>query len=109
MRVVDKHVHITLPDALQPSRHTRHFLNSRRYGIKFDSPEIQLSPVLEMDTETEKFTGVDRKSRSITLSIKAKDHQEESEALQDYTRSSSGGATTTLGDIFKEKLESKTD
>ena len=66
--------------------------------------------LLKVGDEVEaKFTGVDRKSRSITLSIKAKDHQEESEALQDYTRSSSGGATTTLGDIFKEKLESKTD
>jgi small subunit ribosomal protein S1 len=66
--------------------------------------------LLKVGEEIEaKFTGVDRKNRTITLSIKAKDHQEESEALKDYTRSSSSSATTTLGDIFKEQLESKTD
>jgi len=66
--------------------------------------------LLKVGDEVEaKFTGVDRKNRSITLSIKAKDHQEESEALHDYTRSTSTTGTTTLGDIFKEKLESKTD
>ncbi len=66
--------------------------------------------LLKVGDEIEaKFTGVDRKSRSITLSIKAKDHQEETEALQDYTRSTSTGATTTLGDIFKEKLENKSE
>ena len=66
--------------------------------------------LLKVGDEVEaKFTGVDRKNRSITLSIKAKDHQEESEALQDYSRSTSSTGTTTLGDIFKEKLESKTD
>ncbi|RLA37339.1 MAG: 30S ribosomal protein S1 [Gammaproteobacteria bacterium] len=66
--------------------------------------------LLKVGDEVEaKFTGVDRKNRSITLSIKAKDHQEESEALHDYTRSTSSTGTTTLGDIFKEKLESKTD
>jgi len=66
--------------------------------------------LLKVGDEVEaKFTGVDRKNRSITLSIKAKDHQEESEALQDYSRSTSTTGTTTLGDIFKEKLESKAD
>jgi len=66
--------------------------------------------LLKVGEEIEaKFTGVDRKNRTITLSIKAKDHQEESDALKDYTRSSSSSATTTLGDIFKEQLESKTD
>ncbi|MDX1594451.1 MAG: 30S ribosomal protein S1 [Gammaproteobacteria bacterium] len=66
--------------------------------------------LLKVGEEIEaKFTGVDRKNRSITLSIKAKDHQEEAEALQDYSRSASGSGTTTLGDIFKEKLENKSD
>ncbi len=66
--------------------------------------------MLKVGDEVEaKFTGVDRKNRSITLSIKAKDHQEETAALQDYSRSTSSTGTTTLGDIFKEKLESNTD
>ncbi len=49
-----------------------------------------------------KFIGVDRKNRTITLSIKAKDMAEEAEVLQDYSRRSSTGAT--LGDIFKEQM-----
>ena len=63
--------------------------------------------VLKVGDEVEaKFMGVDRKTRSISLSIKAKDSDEEAEAMQDYTRSS-GSATTTLGDLLKEQLESK--
>ena len=52
-----------------------------------------------------KFIGTDRKSRMLSLSIKAKDYAEEAEAMQDYndtTGESSGGAT--LGDLMKEQL-----
>jgi small subunit ribosomal protein S1 len=49
-----------------------------------------------------KFMGVDRKNRTVTLSIKAKDYEEEAEALQDY--SGAGSATTTLGDLLKEQM-----
>jgi len=52
-----------------------------------------------------KFVGVDRKNRTITLSIKAKDYAEEAEALQDYSHT--GAATTSLGDILKEQMENK--
>ncbi|CAK0780142.1 hypothetical protein CCP3SC15_7060002 [Gammaproteobacteria bacterium] len=51
-----------------------------------------------------KFIGVDRKNRSITLSVKAKDSQEEAEAIQDYSRSGLSSATT-LGDLIKEQME----
>jgi small subunit ribosomal protein S1 len=47
--------------------------------------------------------GVDRKSRSIILSIKAKDSDEEAEALEGYRASATGG--TTLGDLLKEQME----
>jgi small subunit ribosomal protein S1 len=50
-----------------------------------------------------KFMGVDRKSRSIILSIKAKDSDEEQEAIEGYRASSTGG--TTLGDLLKEQME----
>ena len=50
-----------------------------------------------------KFIGVDRKNRTITLSIKAKEFAEEAEVLQDYS-SNSGSATTSLGDLLKEKM-----
>ncbi len=53
-----------------------------------------------------KFIGVDRKSRTIMLSIKAKDSAEEAEAMQEYSRGSAGGAMT-LGDLLKEQMGSK--
>jgi small subunit ribosomal protein S1 len=64
--------------------------------------------VLKPGEEIEaKFTGVDRKSRTISLSIKAKEIHEEAEAVQSYrsdSGSSSGG--TSLGDLLKEQIES---
>ena len=53
-----------------------------------------------------KFIGVDRKNRTISLSIKAKEYAEEAEALQDYSRKSTTG-TATLGDILKEQMHSQ--
>ncbi len=50
-----------------------------------------------------KFIGVDRKNRTITLSVKAKEFAEEAEALHDYSRKSTTG-TATLGDILKEQI-----
>ncbi|MFW5446551.1 MAG: 30S ribosomal protein S1 [Methylophagaceae bacterium] len=65
------------------------------------------SKVLSVGDEVEaKFTGVSRKDRKLTLSIKAKDSQEETEALKEYSNASSGGATT-LGDLLKEKMDQK--
>ena len=62
--------------------------------------------VLKVGDEVEaKFVGVERKSRAVTLSIKAKDSEEEAEAVQDYSRSGGGGAT--LGDILKEQMGNK--
>lgn len=52
-----------------------------------------------------KFVGIDRKSRMISLSIKAKDNDDEAEALSDYAQSSATPATT-LGDLLKEQMES---
>lgn len=59
--------------------------------------------VLKPGDEVEaKFIGLDRKSRSIILSIKAKDSDEEAEAVQGYTRGAVGA--TTLGDLLKEQM-----
>ena len=64
--------------------------------------------VLKEGQEIEaKFTGVDKKSRMVTLSIKAKESQEEAEAMQDY--SSNESAATNLGDILKESIEENKD
>ena len=64
--------------------------------------------VLKEGDEVEaKFINVDRKNRTIALSIKAKDMAEEAEVLQDYSRKSGTGAT--LGDIFKEQMSAQDD
>jgi len=54
-----------------------------------------------------KFIGVDRKTRALTLSIKAKDEQEEADVLSDYSSSNSSGGSTSLGDILKEQMGDK--
>lgn len=53
-----------------------------------------------------KFMGVDKKMKAITLSIKAKDQEDEASAMKGYTQQASS-ATPTLGDIFKEQMENK--
>ncbi len=58
--------------------------------------------ILNVGDEVEaKFMGVDRKSRAIMLSIKAKDTDDEAAMMQDYGASSSD-ATTSLGDVLKQ-------
>jgi small subunit ribosomal protein S1 len=54
------------------------------------------------------IVNIDRKSRSINLSIKQKDHAEEQAALQKHAAESSGSAgTTNLGALLKAKLGNK--
>jgi len=62
------------------------------------------------DTVEAKFVGVDRKTRSITLSIKAKEIHEEAEAVQNYRTESGGGSSgTSLGDLLKEQIGNDRD
>jgi small subunit ribosomal protein S1 len=62
--------------------------------------------VLKVGEEVEaKFTGVDRKSRTISLSIKAKEAHEEAEAVQSY-RSETQPSGTSLGELLKEQIGS---
>ena len=62
--------------------------------------------VLTTGEEVEaKFTGIDRKSRNISLSIKAKDTAEEKATISDY-KSGAAPAGGTLGDLLKEKMGS---
>ncbi|PID61466.1 MAG: 30S ribosomal protein S1 [Gammaproteobacteria bacterium] len=53
-----------------------------------------------------KFIGTDRKSRMLSLSIKAKDYAEEAEAMSDYNEQSRESGGATLGDLLKEQLGS---
>jgi small subunit ribosomal protein S1 len=72
-----------------------------------DRVEDARSVLNEGDEVEAKLIGIDRKSRSIMLSIKAKESDEEAAVLQDY--SGSEGATTSLGDILKEQMDTKED
>jgi small subunit ribosomal protein S1 len=63
--------------------------------------------VLKVGDELEaKFTGVDRKSRTISLSIKAKEAHEEAEAVQSYRSETAPSGGTSLGDLLKEHIGS---
>ena len=67
--------------------------------------------VLKVGDEVEaKFTGLDRKTRIISLSIKAKDAHDEAAAVESYK--SDAGATsggTSLGDLLKRHITGNSD
>ncbi len=54
-----------------------------------------------------RIIGVDRKTRVVNLSVKAKEIQEEARVMEDYRNS--GGGTTTLGDLLKEQMSAGKD
>ena len=61
--------------------------------------------VLKPGEEVEaKFIGVDRKTRTISLSIKAKEAHEEAEAVQSYRSSEAAPTGTSLGELLKEHI-----
>ncbi|HEY5733656.1 MAG TPA: 30S ribosomal protein S1 [Gammaproteobacteria bacterium] len=61
---------------------------------------------LKVGDEVEaKFTGVDRKNRAISLSIKAMEADEENKALKEYATSDASVGTASLGDLLKEQME----
>jgi len=63
--------------------------------------------VLSVGQELEsRFIGVDRKNRIVTLSVRAKEIQEEEEAVAEYSRNASTGKTS-LGDLLKEQIGGK--
>lgn len=78
----------------------------RASEITRDRVEDARTLLKEGDEIEAKFVGVDRKNRTISLSIKAKDADEEAEAIQGYSQNS-GSGVTSLGDILKKQLENK--
>ncbi|HWV16281.1 MAG TPA: 30S ribosomal protein S1 [Cellvibrio sp.] len=65
--------------------------------------------VLKVGDEVEaKIIAVDRKNRSISLSVKSKDVEEEKSALKDHSaKQTEQAAPTTLGDLIKAQMQSK--
>ena len=60
------------------------------------------STVVSVDTEIEaKFMGIDRKNRIVNLSVKAKDHADEKDALDKVNQQEDVGFTNAFADAFK--------
>ncbi len=72
----------------------------RKERVEDASKELSAGDEIEA-----KFVGLDRKSRSLTLSIKALEDAELAEALEEYHQSHSSSGTTSLGELLKEQLD----
>jgi len=72
----------------------------RASEISVERVEDARSLYKEGDAVEARFVGMDRKGRTIQLSIKAKEAKEEAEALEEYQSTSTGSAT--LGDIWRD-------
>lgn len=68
-----------------------------------DRVEDARTVVKEGDTLEAKIQNIDRKNRSITLSVKAKESQEEQDVMRELNRNDS--QTATLGDLLKEHMD----
>jgi small subunit ribosomal protein S1 len=72
----------------------------RASEIQRDRVEDARTLLKEGDALEAKFIGVDKKSKSISLSIKAKDSDEETHTIKDHSQQSIGAPT--FADIFKQ-------
>ncbi|MBA0916141.1 MAG: 30S ribosomal protein S1, partial [Nitrosospira sp.] len=80
----------------------------RASEVSRDRVEDIRSHLKEADTVEAMIINVDRKNRSINLSIKAKDMSEETDAMQKVTTESSpSSGTTSLGALLKAKMDVK--
>jgi len=80
----------------------------RASEISREKVEDIRSHLKEGDEVEAKIINVDRKNRSINLSIKSKDVTDEADTVQKYSAESSGTAgTTNLGALLKAKLDDK--
>jgi len=80
----------------------------RASELSRDRVEDARSVLKEGDEVEAKFIGVDRKNRTISLSIKAKDADEEAAAIKGYAREAAS-SVPTLGDLLKEQMDNKGD
>ena len=77
----------------------------RASELSRDRVEDARTVLKEGDEIEARFTGVDRKNRTLSLSVKAKEMQEEAQAMEDYGRGTGAtGGTTALGDLLKEHI-----
>jgi len=81
----------------------------RASELSREKVEDARSVLNEGDEVNARIVGIDRKTRIISLSVKAKDEQEERKAVKQYSDESTqgSGGTTSLGDLLKEQLKNK--
>jgi small subunit ribosomal protein S1 len=80
----------------------------RASEVSRDRVEDIRSHVKEGDTVSAMIINVDRKNRTINLSVKQKNIAEETEAIQKHTSEAPASAgTTNLGALLKAKLDTK--
>jgi small subunit ribosomal protein S1 len=72
----------------------------RKERVEDASRELSVGDEIEA-----KFISIDRKNRTLSLSIRAKEDAELAEALEEYQQSNAVSGTTSLGDLLKEQLE----
>jgi len=62
--------------------------------------------VLEEGQQLEaKFVGVDRRNRTVNLSLRAQEAEEEQAAVQEHARPGPNAGTTQLGELLKEQMQ----
>ena len=86
---------------------TEVFGTIRAADLSDDKVDDATTLVKEGDEIEAKITNIDRKNRTITLSVKAKDAQDQAEAIKKYSRSGDAVVSTTIGDLLKEKMANK--
>lgn len=70
-----------------------------------DEKVSDASTIISVDDEVEaKIINIDRKNRTIALSVKAKDAEEQAEAIKKFSKTASEVSSPTLGDLLKEKM-----
>jgi len=78
----------------------------RASELSRDRVEDARTVLSEGDEVETKITSIDRKNRSLSLSIKAREAEQEAQVVQEYTRQTMGGSTA-LGEKLKQQLLEK--
>ena len=97
LEIEAKFVTVQLADGIDGQLKASELSNDR----KVDDARMVVKQGEELEV---KITAIDRKKRTISVSVKAKESDEETAAVREYAPNTSSGAK--LGDILKEHLDS---
>jgi small subunit ribosomal protein S1 len=77
----------------------------RASDISRDRVEDARTALSEGSAVEARFVGVDRRNRTISLSIRAKDEKDEQQAMREYADTDASTGTTSLGELLKEQID----